>query len=97
MATLVDAETLELTWTDNSSVEEGYQIITWISQGSPDNAGMTEYEGGVEVEVPANSTTARVPKLTPYPYSSVAYFVVAKKDGGRSNASNMVSASEVIP
>ena len=97
VATSVDAQTLELTWTDNSSVEEGYQIITWISQGSPDNAGVTEYEGGVQSEVPANSTTVRVPKLAPPPYSSVFYFVVAKKDGGRSDPSNMVYATDMLP
>jgi hypothetical protein len=97
VATEVDRETVELSWTDNSFVEEGYQIITWISQGSPDNAGVSEYEGGVQVEVPANSTTARVPKLTPPPYTSIFYFVVAKKDGGRSNPSDVVSATGGIP
>ena len=96
VSTSVDAETFEVTWTDNSSVEEGYQVIAMIFQGSPDNAGMTEYEGGVYADVPPNSTRARVPKLTADPYSSIAYFVIAKKDGGRSDSSNMISAMEAI-
>ena len=97
VANSVDAETLELRWTDNSSVEDGYQIITYVIQGSPDNAGTSEGEGGVMADVPANSTSARVPKLTASPYSSIAYFVIAKKDGGRSDTSNQVSATEAIP
>jgi hypothetical protein len=94
-AAFVDDGTIELTWTDNSSVEEGYQVITYVQQGSPDNAGMSEYEGGVIAEVAANSTTARVPNMSPSPYTSVFYFVVAKKDGGRSGESNQVSATYI--
>jgi hypothetical protein len=92
-ATWLDAETVELRWTDNSSSEEAYQVMTWIVQGSPDNSGTWEYEGGVVAEVPANATSVRIPRLTPDPYTSVWYFVVAKKDGGRSGSTELVSTS----
>jgi hypothetical protein len=35
----------------------------------------------------------RIPRLTPDPYTSVWYFVVAKKDGGRSGSTELVSTS----
>lgn len=81
---LVVADTLELVWTDNSAVEEGYEVWVMVGQGSPDNAGWSESEWLVTV-LPPNSTSYRVEVGPPIPYSTLLYYVVARKDGGRSN------------
>ena len=76
-ATIVDAATMEveLTWADNSAVEDGYEV--WAdpccSPGSP-------------VSLPANSTSFRF-----FWDFADAFYVVATKDGGRSDASNLVT------
>lgn len=91
IATAVDAETLELTWNDNSTIEEGYQVVMICGQGSYDNAGWSEYECGV-VELPPNATSWRTVRFAPPPLSSLHYYVVAKKDGSRSSGTNSVGS-----
>jgi titin len=86
---VVVAGMLELIWTDNSAVEEGYEVWVFVGQGSPDNAGWSESEWLVTV-LPPNSTSYREEVGPPIPYSSLTYCVVARKDGGRSNSICMV-------
>jgi hypothetical protein len=77
-ATLIDGETMEveLTWTDNSTVEDGYEV--WVD---PCCAPIQP------VSLPANSTSFRF-----YWYFYAETFsVVATKDGGRSDPSNWVT------
>lgn len=88
----VAGDSLALTWVDNSAVEEGFQVIVIVAQGSPDNAGLSEYEWG-SVVLPANSTKWRTPRLDPQPYESIYYYIVAIRDGGRSNGTDAVSAT----
>jgi len=77
-------DSLEFTWSDNSAVEDGYQVWAVIGDGSPDNAGWTEYEMVAALLGP-NTTSWRTSKVASTPYQSVTYYVVATKDGGRSN------------
>ena len=79
VATLAsDGQTVDLAWTDNSAVEDGYEV--WADDGYGDwyaiaslgpNATNFRYEGD------------------PYAYS-YGYAVVAVKDGGYSDYSNFV-------
>jgi len=85
IATVVDAETLELTWTDNSAVEDRYQV--WLSgmrKANCEEAGGSEYWILV-ADLPSNSTMHRVPAL---PFDchdeGQTYNVVATNDGGQS-------------
>jgi hypothetical protein len=88
VGTLVDAEsgTLNLTWNDNSAVEEHYQV--WGSYryyppcpevGACD-AGYYEFDGML-AELPANSTAYRCEGCASY----YQFYVLAVKDGGRSD------------
>jgi len=81
---VVVADTLELVWTDNSAMEEGYEVWVMVGQGSPDHSGWWESEWLVTV-LPPNSTSYREWVGPSVPYTSLAYYVVARKDGGRSN------------
>lgn len=81
----VVADTLELVWTDNSAVEEGYEVWVMVGQGDQYHSGWWDYEWLVTV-LPPNSTSYRVEVGPPIPYSTLGYYVVARKDGGRSNA-----------
>lgn len=97
--TQVDAGTLQFTWSDNSAVEDGYQLWgrfahgdccpDWGSGGG-DGCSSGYYEGEEPImDVPAGSTTVRFTGggcgILGYPYYS--FFVVAKKDGGVSSPS----------
>lgn len=86
---VVVADTLELVWTDNSAVEEGYEVWVVFGQGSPDHSGWFEGEWLMTV-LPPNSTSYRVEVGPPTPYTSLSYYVVAKKDGGRSDSAGYV-------
>jgi len=86
---VVVADTLELVWTDHSAVEEGYEVWTMVGQGSPDHSGWFEGEWLVTV-LPPNSTSYRVEVGPPIPYTSLTYYVVAKKNGGRSDSAGFV-------
>lgn len=97
--TQVDAGTLMFTWSDNSGVEDGYQLWgrfangdccpDWASGGG-DGCSSGYYEGEEPIlTVPAGSTSVRFTSTTcsilAYPYYS--FFVVATKDGGVSSPS----------
>lgn len=77
-ATVVDPANMEveLTWTDNSSIEDGYEI--WLDPccgpGNP-------------ISLPANSTSFRFT----WDFYADAFYVVATKDGGYSDQSNWVT------
>lgn len=75
-ATGIDGPAIALAWTDNSAVEDGYQVLR-----APDQFSFT-----VVANLPANSTSYRdagVSGNTPYWYQ-----VRAKKDSGFSDVSN---------
>jgi hypothetical protein len=97
---LVDAQTVELSWTDNSAVEDGYQV--WLRgawwnccpDGGACDAGV--YEGVVPIAaLSANSTTYRYGASggsESCGFTAYGYFVTATKDGGTSDPSNEVPA-----
>jgi len=70
----VDAITFDLTWTDNSAVEDGYEV--WEDDGC-----CSQY---LIASLGPNTTTFRFQESAYY----YAYFVVAVKDGGYSDPSN---------
>jgi titin len=81
-ATGVDGPAIDLTWTDNSAAEDGYEVGRWVDA--------TCCLPSVVADLPANSTSYRdvgVTGNTRYWYS-----VRAKKDGGFSDRSNNASA-----
>ena len=97
VATPVDATTLELTWSDNSAAESGYEVWA-VDRWSSDcfSAGYSEWEALVAT-LPPNTTSWRTARM---PYScnqSGVYYVVAIRDGGRSDPSNEVSATDPGP
>jgi len=71
---------VDLHWTDNSAVEDGYQVQRWTSSGGPFDVVAT---------VPANATSYHDPGLADDTYW---YQVKATKDGGTSGSSNNASA-----
>lgn len=79
VARVLDHQTVELQWTDNSSVEDGYQV--W------------RYRDGwgweVAASLPANSASHRDIVLSNILYS---YYIVATREVGRSTGSNIVTA-----
>ena len=80
-ATGVDAETVDFAWTDNSAVEDGYEV--WVYQCS-------YYYGCYPYAIATlgpNTTSYRYQDPTAYWYT---YAVVAKKDGGQSDVSEIV-------
>jgi fibronectin type III domain protein len=79
----VDWTTVDLAWTDNSSVEDGYEV--WLSstcQMDPEQ---------LIASLPANSTAYRFTDVGGY-CTVLGYYVRAAKDGGASDPSNMASA-----
>jgi titin len=103
MVTILDASTIELTWTDNSAVEDGYEVWARWYRGSfycypPGSqfhdAGTYEGEGPI-AELGPNATSFRAAGYygdSCDPPTEYWFWVVAKKDGGSSNGSNTVSA-----
>ena len=86
-ATGVDGPTIDLAWTDNTAVEDGYEM-----QRSTD--GVTFSHLG---DLPANNTSSHDGSVT----SNTTYWyrVRAKKDGGFSDFSNIASgtAGSLVP
>ena len=84
VATPLDAQ-LELTWNDDSAVEDGYQV--WIYTSSCCTVvcnGFDPYAGEwLVAELPANSTRVRIAT----PGGCYQLWVVAMKDGGNSDRS----------
>jgi hypothetical protein len=73
-----DQPAIDLTWKDNSAVEDGYEVL------------QESDFGGIVVELPANTTSYRDVSVG----SNATYFyrVRAKKDGGFSDLSDVASA-----
>ncbi|OLC32994.1 MAG: hypothetical protein AUH81_14955 [Candidatus Rokubacteria bacterium 13_1_40CM_4_69_5] len=74
----VDATTIDLAWSDNSAVEDGYEV--WADDGCC-NVYSVAWLG-------SNATTFQY--VDPYCTYCYGYFVVAVKDGGYSDWSNEV-------
>jgi hypothetical protein len=103
VATVLDPQTLELSWSDNSAVEDGYEVWVGWYRGSyycyppgsgARDAGTREGEA-VVASLGANTTTYRGARFDDSascdPPTTTWYYVVAKKDGGRSGSSNAVN------
>jgi hypothetical protein len=96
--TSIDPQSVELTWRDNSAVEDGYQVWMTYGHGSCScgagacNADWYE-DSWIVAQLPANTTRYVAPPLygdvcTP---TTTSYYIVATKDGGTSDWSNAVS------
>ena len=72
---------VELTWTDNSGAEDGYEVQTCDWSGCD-----CRYDYGCDVaaSLPANSTSCRITPTALYGESH-RFFLVARKDGGYSD------------
>jgi titin len=101
---LVDDTTVELRWTDNSAVEDGYMVAArWYratmgcyppGSGARD-AGVFEGEG-VWAELGPNVTTYRTSVIDHCDPATIYWFsVVARKDGGISGSTDEVSTLDV--
>lgn len=83
LATAVSGSAVDLTWTDNSNVEDGYQIQRWT-----DESGASVIT--IVAEVAANSTTYHDAGLADGKYW---YQVRSMRNGGTAGSSNNVSAT----
>ena len=75
VVTGVDGRTVDLAWTDNSAVEDGYEV--WLDDGYGSQYSIAS--------LGPNTTTFRYQDS----FDGSAYFVVAVKDGGYSDYSNL--------
>lgn len=79
--------TIDLTWTDNSAVEDGYLVVITTTCGE-----QPDYEIDA---VPANSTSYRHYGWEEWWLSTgcraVGYYVLASRDGGQSDRSNVAA------
>ena len=82
VATTVDYQSIDLAWTDNSGVEDGYWVLRY-----------DDWNGGyyIVAELPANTTGYSDTWLASETFYS--YYVVAFKDGGTSDYSNEANAT----
>jgi hypothetical protein len=78
----VDAITVDLAWTDNSDVEDGYDV--WVDDGYGNQYFIASL--GPNTAPKPSTTTFRYQDASAYFY--YAYFVVAVKDGGYSDPSD---------
>ena len=79
----LDGENIDLTWTDNSAVEDGYEVRRWNG---------TDWE--IVASLPENTISYRdVVSAGAIPY----YTVLAMKDGGHSDFSNISTISPRAP
>ena len=89
VATQIDAGTIELRWSDNSSVEDGYEV--WFASAqyscSGENSGSSEGEE-LLVSLPPNSTTYRTPAILGQDACAYQSWIEirTRKDGGYSSA-----------
>jgi titin len=79
-ATAAEGPAIDLVWTDNSAVEDGYEILR-----ATDGAAF-----GIVTDVPPNSTTYHDAGATTN--ATYSYQLRAKKDGGHSDLSGTASA-----
>jgi fibronectin type 3 domain-containing protein len=82
-AKAVDPLTVDLTWTDNSSSEDGYTVLRYHD---------LQESGPVIAELPPNSTSYHDAQLSFGP-GEYTYWVMANKDGGVSDDSNPAGVS----
>ena len=82
LATTVDYQGINLMWTDNSAVEDGYWVLRYLP--FPDDYWI------IIAELPASTTSFQDTGLSSETLYS--YWVVAFKDGGTSDYSNQVDA-----
>jgi hypothetical protein len=101
---LVDESTVELSWADNSAIEDGYEVLVSWYRGTfycyPPGTTIYDtgtYEGeGVLVELGPNVTTYRASVIDHCDPPTIYWFsVVARKDGGSSTSSNQVSTQDL--
>jgi hypothetical protein len=84
-ATSLEDQSIDLTWQDNSAVEDGYQV-----QRAAGTAAFTAV-----ANLPTNSTSYGDAEVSPN--TSYEYRVRAKKDGGFSDHSNIASSGICVP
>ena len=91
IATRIDAQTVELNWTDNSGVEDGYQVSLWQMYYSCDSGSLETYIQGPVADLPANSTSyvySPSPVILTCDWGEFStydvFYVAARKDGGSS-------------
>jgi hypothetical protein len=95
--TMVNPTTLELTWSDNSGVEDGYQVwLTTMYVTDCFNAGGTMDEILV-AELPPDSTVYPAVAYSLSCHNLAWYSVVAVKDGGTSDTAGGISAGPSGP
>ena len=89
VVTAVDAQTLQLTWLDNSAVEDGYEVWEFVIEGDCCYEGSGCSSGWSEGDIliarlPANTTTYRTPGVLGQNVcgSSRSLEIRASKDGG---------------
>jgi len=88
VATPVESSTIELTWTDNSGIEDGYDVERLFEYCDWD--GCYSYWSSIAT-LGADVTSYRDATLGPGEFAT--YFVQALKDGGSSDMSNQASAT----
>ena len=88
-ATSVNGGMIDLTWTDNSNVEDGYEVWQVVYDCGYYYYYCYPYYSFVEA-LPANTTIFRIWGNDPNTFYT--YIVVARKDGGYSDYSNEAGA-----
>lgn len=76
-ATLIAGDSIAFSWTDNSQIERGYQIIVQSQVGE-----------GWLADLPANSQSAHLPMQPVFTNPRNVFYVVAYTDTGMSDGSN---------
>ena len=88
IATSAEGSAIDLTWTDNSAFEDGYEVWRLLTNCDYYYGCYSYWD--VIATVAANATSYRDVGLNPGEFYQ--YFVVAKKDGGSSDESNEADA-----
>ncbi|HEV8381738.1 MAG TPA: hypothetical protein VGQ29_09135 [Gemmatimonadales bacterium] len=91
VAAAAETGAIDLSWTDNSGVEDGYAVLRLTLLSYCDDYGCYDYYDYDQIAtVGANVTSYHDARLTPG--ESNSYVVVALKDGGQSDRSNDATA-----
>lgn len=95
VATTAPGLAIDLTWTDNSSVEDGYTVLRWFEEcGGYYYYYCNRYYAPI-ADLGPNVTSYRDEGLGPAVVHS--YVVVARSDGGTSDQSNEANAWSNLP
>lgn len=86
---------IDLTWKDNSNIEDGYEVRRWVRDCGSGYDGYCSDYFALIATLPANATTYRDPELGEAAVHS--YIVIAVRDGGTSDQSNAVTAWSSVP